>query len=103
MTTFALILATAPQCAPLPEVVATLADQYEEHEIARAAENRGGVVMTFASSKRHVDPDRRTASRRAAHGLHGGIGNAVCGCRTGGVELTDFAAQWGGTNERTDQ
>ena len=51
MTPFALILATAPQCAPLPEVVATLADQYGEHEISRAAEDRGGVVMTFASAQ----------------------------------------------------
>lgn len=51
MTPFALILATAPTCAPLPDVVATLSEQYGEHEIARAAEDRGGVVMTFASAQ----------------------------------------------------
>lgn len=49
MTPLILALATAPTCAPLADVVFTLADQYGEREIARAAEDRGGVVMTFAS------------------------------------------------------
>lgn len=49
MTPLTLILAAATQCAPLPDVVFTLADKYGEHEVARAAEDRGGIVMTFAS------------------------------------------------------
>jgi len=51
VTPLILALATAPACAPLPDVIATLAEQYGEHEVSRAAEDRGGVVMTFASAQ----------------------------------------------------